>query len=235
MDKISCILVEDEEPAIEIFNNFIADHENIECKAHFYDAFKAQSYLIENQVDVIFLDIQLPGITGMEFLKIVKNRPLVVICSAYAEHAIEAFDFEVFDYLLKPYSKVRFANTVQRLLLQLNKGSFRKEYGKNSSIEVKSQNKYYKIFPDEINYIESKRDKVIFNLNGDRELISRMTMEEVLNLLPANNFLRIHRSYIVNSTKINAISAHGVSLGNINIPIGRSYHESVKQYWLGMD
>ncbi|QNL22329.1 response regulator transcription factor [Hyphobacterium sp. CCMP332] len=235
MDKISCILVEDEEPAIEIFRNFIADHENIECKAHFYDAFKAQSFLIENQVDVIFLDIQLPGITGMEFLKIVKNRPLVVICSAYAEHAIEAFDFEVFDYLLKPYSKVRFANTVQRLLLQLKKASFHQKDSNNSSIEIKSQNRYFKIFPDEINYIESKREKVIFYLNGNREIISRMTMEEVLSIVPVKSFIRIHRSYIVNSTKIHAISANEVSLGNINIPIGRSYNESVKQFWLSRD
>ncbi len=231
MDKISCILVEDEEPAIEIFKNFIADHENIVCKAHFYDAFKAQSYLIENQVDVIFLDIQLPGITGMAFLKIVKNRPLVVITSAYAEHAIEAFDFEVFDYLLKPYSKSRFANTIQRIFLRLKNDSFHQNDKNKSPVEIKSKTKYFKIYPDEINYIESKKDNVIFYLSAEREITSRMTMEEVKNLLPSNAFLRVHRSYIVNSTRINAISAHEISLENADIPIGRSYNASVKQYW----
>jgi len=224
---ITCIAIEDEAPAIGLLRAYLEHFKGFTLKAHFTNALAAREVLREESVDVLFLDIQLPGLSGMEFLRLLDHPPLVVITSAYDEHAIEAFGLEVFDYLLKPYSLARFAKTIDRI----------ERYCKPSGeaddpvIALKEGWEYRKFRFSELNYIESQREYLVFFLGNGDSIKARMTMQEGIALFPREKVLRIHRSFLVPAEKIKGISPSEVTLESINLPIGRSYREKVMDFW----
>lgn len=228
--EVKCILIEDEQPAIEIFQSFAARFQDLKVQGIFNDVLTARTFLKDHEIDVIFLDIQLPGMTGMEFLESMNPSCKIVICSAYEQHAIKAYEFEVFDYLLKPYSLSRFTKCIGRL---------EKEFYDNSNTEkplenlitIKSGLNYFKLKLDDILFIESDNEYVVFNTNDDRKIISRMTMSEVQNLTSKNEFIRVHRSFIVNSQFLDHIESKYLIISGIKIPIGRTYSQIVKEYF----
>ena len=225
MNKIVCIAIEDEAPAIELLHTYISHFPQFELAATFSNALSAREYLKNHEVDVLFLDIQLPGISGMEFLKLLQDPPQVVITSAFSNHAIDAFGFDVLDYLLKPFPLVRFAKTIDRLERKLNPQSH------NASITVKEGYDYKKFKLSELLYIESRREYLIFFLVDGQEVKTRMSMEDGLKLFPKASMLRVHRSFMVAVEKIDSMSANTVVLSDKTILIGRSYRERFLDYW----
>jgi len=227
MRTFKCIAIEDEAPAIGLLESYLEHFSNFELKEHFTNALKARDYMKSQKVDVLFLDIQLPGISGMDFLRVMDNPPLVVITSAYDEHALEAFGLEVFDYLLKPYSLARFTKTVDRIERNFKPS---KQLA-DPTITVKEGWDYKKFRFSELNYIESQREYLLFFLSGGKVYKVRMNMEEGLALFPGDSMLRIHRSFMVPLSKIQAVSHSELTLNSKVLPLGRSYRDKVLNYW----
>lgn len=223
---IKAIIVDDEPLAQEIIETYLKDYEDFELVGLCNNALEANKLLKENAIDVMFLDIQMPQLNGIDFLKILDQPPLVVFTTAFKEYALEGFELEALDYLLKPISKERFEKAVEKI---------RQETGKNTdaftkSIFVKSDKKLHRVFYDEIFYIEGLKDYVIIKLEGSR-IVTLQTMKSLEEKLPQNQFKRIHRSYIINLDKIKSVVGNNVELliGNekSKLPIGKNYKDDL--------
>ena len=233
MAKVNCIIIEDEKPAQEVLKSFIAKTEWINLAAVFGDAVEAMDFLKKNEVDLIFLDIQIPGITGLEFLKIVKNPPQIIITTAYSQYAIEAFELDVRDYLMKPFSFDRFLKAVNRVtpkpdVSQIHQ--FQNVVTERSFAFFNVNKVMVKVMFDDILYVESMREYVYIHL-PDNKVVTKMGIGEMEKLL-TQNFLRVHRSFIVNTNKITAYNAEDVFINKILIPIGTNYKRLVEAYLL---
>lgn len=223
MSKLKCIIIEDEPLAIKVLTDYIAQIPFLQLAGSFKDAILATDWLRTNDVHLIFLDIHLPKLKGMTFLRTLTKKPVVIITTAYHQYAIEGFDLDVADYLLKPIEFERFLVAVNKVKINGNHNlpntakSDPKDY-----LFLTVQKKKVKVFFSEILYIESQREyiKVITEKN---EFISRLSTHEIEALLPTDIFKRIHRSYIISIKKLSSYTAESVELGNITIPIGRGY------------
>jgi two-component system LytT family response regulator len=228
MSKIKCIIIEDEPLAKKVLSDYIAQVPFLELQGTFKDAIHATEYLRNHSVDLFFLDIHLPKLKGMAFLKTILNPPAVIITTAYHQYAVEGFDLNVTDYLLKPFD-------FERFLIAVNKVKSAKE-DKPQTIESKEKKdfiflnidkKKVKILFTEIIYIESQREyiKIITTKN---KYLSKMSTHEIESLLPADLFKRIHRSFIISMNKIESYTAEMVDLNGVSIPIGREYKDVIK-------
>ena len=216
------MIIEDELPAQEILRSFIREREGWSVTSVHSDPIQAMQSLKDEPVDLIFLDIQLPRISGMELLRMTNSLPLIVISSAFAEHAIEAFELEVFDYLLKPYSKERFIKTAERVEATL---STHAEQARNLVLVV--DRKVTRIPVDEIVYLESQKEYIQVHTTST-VITSRQSMQESLRRLPAH-FLRLHRSFAVNIDKVTAYTSAQVVAGDTELPIGEMYRQEVNR------
>ncbi len=222
------MLLEDEAPALEILQNYLGHFEDLELLSHFTSPFKAQAYLAENEVDLLFLDIQLPGLNGLDFLRTLSNPPLVVITSAYSEHGVEAYEEEVFDYLLKPYSLERFSKVINRVreeLLEENSVIRDSEY-----LIFRVERKDKKVTVEDILYAESQKEYVKV-VTRDEEFLTKMSTGELAGLLPKDGFLRVHRSFLVNRKTIRAFGANSIDIGMREIPLGRLFKREAYEKW----
>lgn len=224
-----CVLIEDEQPAIEILKTYLINYPEFDLRASFGNAFQAQDYLREHAIDLLFLDLNLPGINGLDFLKSLKNPPLVIITSAYDEYANEAFDLEVFDYLLKPYSLSRFNRSIARIKNQFSASETK--LTATAYIHLKSGTQQHKVKIDEIDYIESQREFLLFFREGKEVIKSRMTMQEAMNLLKDQGFIQIHRSFLVNLNRVKITRSNEIHIKSKVLPIGRSYKTAVIEAW----
>lgn len=228
MSNIKCIIVEDEPLAIKVLADYISQVPFLELQGSFKDAILATDYLRDNNVDLIFLDIHLPKLKGMAFLKTLTNPPAVIITTAYHQYAVEGFDLNVSDYLLKPIEFERFLVAVNKIKTVQPERIVAKE-----SVETKDfiflnvQKKKVKILFSDIIYIESQREYIKI-VTAKQEYISKMSTNEIEELLPTNLFKRIHRSFIVSVKKIDSYTAEIVDVGGVSIPIGRGYREVVE-------
>ena len=221
--KIKCLIVDDEPLAIKLIENHISKIETLEVVATANNALKAFEILTINQIDLMFLDIKMPNITGIDFLKSLKNPPKTIITTAYRDFAIEGFELEVVDYLLKPVTFERFFKSVERVirtpaLLPLTEK-------KQDFILLKASGKNYRIILEEIVYIESVKDYVKVHKTDGVEVTAKYKIGDLENELSQELFTRVHRSFIINNAKITAFSTNDFELGNIQIPIGSSYKE----------
>jgi two-component system, LytTR family, response regulator len=231
MAKITCIIIEDEKPAQEILKSFIAKTEWLQLIAVFNDAIEALEFFKKNDVDFIFLDLQMPGVSGLDFLKILKSSPQVIITTAYAEHALEAFDLDVRDYLLKPFSFDRFIKAVNRITPKpdMTKVHQLKSVMTEKSFAFFNVNKIMvKVMFDDILYIESMREYVYIH-QAEEKVVTKIGIGEIEKLLTPN-FLRIHRSYLINSDKVTAYSAEEIYIGKVQLPIGLNYKKLVENF-----
>jgi len=228
MSKIKCIIIEDEPLAVKVLSDYILQVPFLDLQGTFKDAIHATDYLRNNNVNLIFLDIHLPKLKGMAFLKTLTNPPAVIITTAYHQYAVEGFNLNVLDYLLKPFDFERFLKAVTKV-----KTAEREKQKLNESPEIKDfiflnvQKKKVKILFSEILYIESQQEyiKIITTKN---EYISKMSTHEIEALLPANLFIRIHRSFIISISKIESYTAEIVEINGVSIPIGRGYKDIMK-------
>lgn len=223
MSKIRCIIIEDEPLAAKILTDYILQVPFLELQAAFKSALPATEYLRTNSAELIFLDIHLPRLKGMAFLKTLTHRPAVIITTAYNQYAVEGFDLNVTDYLLKPFSFERFlvavgkVKTGQTEMLKTNDIPEKKDY-----LFLNVQKKKVKILFSEIIYIESQREYVRI-VTKKKEYMPKMSTHEIERLLPSSLFKRIHRSFIVSVGRIESYTAEIVEVDGAFIPIGREY------------
>ncbi|MDX5420126.1 MAG: LytTR family DNA-binding domain-containing protein [Hymenobacteraceae bacterium] len=214
------IAVDDEPLALEVVRSLAAKVPYLELAACFTDAFKALEFLQQEQVDLIFLDIKMPDITGLEFVTSLQRKPLVIFTTAYSEHAVTSFELDAIDYLLKPFSLARFVkacNKAQELYQLRSSVEVPKDY-----LFLKTGYEQVKVLYSEILYLEAAGNYVTFVL-ADKKLLTRMTISEASELLPTDRFIRVHRSYIVAKDKVDKIERHQVSIKDNEVPVGASY------------
>ncbi|MBC8644061.1 LytR/AlgR family response regulator transcription factor [Flavobacterium lindanitolerans] len=230
--KIKCLVVDDEPLAIRLIEKHIAKIDNLEVVATCNTALKAFEILNLQKIDLMFLDIKMPNITGIEFLKNLKNPPKTILTTAYRDYALEGYDLGVVDYLLKPITFERFFKAVDKFL-STNTANIEvktKESVPDEFILVKSGIKNYKINTNDIIYIESLKDYIKINMTGDKNITSKYKIGDIQQELNQDNFLRIHRSFIINTSKITAFTLNEIEVGGIEIPIGASYKDDVLLY-----
>ena len=235
-DKITCMIVDDEPMAREIISSFVGKIHNLELVATCKNVSEAFSVLQKESIQLIFLDINMPDISGLSLAKSIQHKSQVIFTTAYREYAIEGFDLQAVDYLLKPISFDRFLKAVQKYFdLHVSKEIIKQEIvseAKETSIFVRSDRKMVKVRFKEIKYVESLSDYV--KIFTDKEtIITRETISNIESKLPSNEFLRTHRSYIVSMPKIDSFTNELVELKKKAIPISRSYKENVLQKLAG--
>lgn len=229
MPKTRCIIVEDEPLAVKVLSDYIAQVPFLELQSTFKDAILATEWLRNNSTDLMFLDIHLPKLRGMAFLKTLTHPPAVIITTAYHQYAVEGFELNVTDYLLKPIEFERFLMAVNKL-----KTANTLTQQAAASPEVKDhlfvnvQKKKVKILFSDILYIESQREYIKI-VTAKKEYLSKMGTHEIEERLPSNLFRRIHRSFIVSVNKIESYTAEEVEVNGISIPVGRDYRDVVKE------
>lgn len=233
--KLKCLIVEDEPIAQEILKSYIDKTDLFEVSAQLNNALEAFSYLQKNTVNILFLDIKMPQMNGIDLLKALSKKPKVIITSAYRDFAIDAFDLDVVDYLLKPFSFERFLKAVSKTtdedsLLRAIHDPTPAPYTEKSFFFVKGNKQLQKIYVDEILYIESQRDYLKFKIIGGQEIITRQTIGYYEQFLPAQLFLRIHRSYIAAIEKINKVEVNRLLIGQHYLPVGRNYKHAVHEF-----
>jgi DNA-binding LytR/AlgR family response regulator len=229
MNQIKCIIVDDEPLAIEIMESYVQKVDQLERKGSFRNAVTAFSFLQSNPVDLIFLDIQMPKLTGIDFLKTLKNPPKVIFTTAYRDYALEGFELEVVDYLLKPIPFDRFLKAIGKVIQQPVPAPV-KNTPVNESIDqplfFKVDKKMVKVNVNDILYIESIKDYVKVK-TAEKEIVTQQKISYLEESLPKHIFLRVHRSFIVAINKIESYSASEIEIGKIQVPIGRNYKSEV--------
>jgi DNA-binding LytR/AlgR family response regulator len=223
---MKCIIIDDEPLAIEILESYVARIEELELTGTFRNAIAAFSFIQQNPVDLIFLDIEMPKLSGIEFLKTLKNPPKVIITTAYRDYAIEGFELEVVDYLLKPIPFERFLKSVGKVLARVETQAQPQVSAQDSFIYFKVDKKMVKTMIADILYIESIKDYVKVR-TAEKEIITQQKISYLDESLPRQQFLRVHRSFIVNLDRIDAYTATDVEISKFKVPIGRNYKADV--------
>lgn len=230
-----CLIVDDEELARDLIANHLKQLSEFEVVALCGSAIEARRILQENEIDLIFLDIEMPVLKGTDFFKNLVNKPNVIFTTAHRNYAVEGFDLNAVDYLLKPITFERFFKATEKFLNQnqtkpiraiINSNSIKKL---NDFIFIRKDRKQLKLNLDSILYIESLKDYIKIHLTNDKHTV-KYSISSFLDLLD-NRFLRIHRSYIVNVDKITAYTKHDIEIESIEIPIGESYRKTVNEYF----
>ena len=226
---LKAIAIDDEPIALEVIKKLSSRISFIELKACFTDAFNALDFLQKEKIDLLFLDIKMPDISGIDFLKAISNPPMVIFTTAYSEHAVQSFELDAIDYLLKPFSQSRFLKASNKAYEQykLKNGN-----GNISSVPesvfVKSGYEQIRVLLDDILYVESSGNYVQFVLK-DQKILSRLTMSEAEELLPSASFIRIHRSYIVSKKQITKMEKSAVWIKQVCLPVGAGYADNVEK------
>ena len=227
---MTCFIIDDEPLAIEVLEAHIAHLQDLEVVGTFGNAINAFQALQKQPVDLIFLDIQMPKLTGIDFLKSIKNPPKVIITTAYREYAMEVFELDVVEYLLKPISLDRFLKAVAKV--KSEKQSVRDLPGnekiQGSFLFVHSDKKMIRIAIDEIQYVESQKDSVNI-VTESNTLQVRRKISDLEEELSSKSFIRIHRAFLVPLNKIQSWSASQVEISGKNLPVGRAYKDEVSK------
>lgn len=228
MSKIKCIIIEDEPLAIKVLADYVAQVPFLQLEGSFKDAILATEWLRTNEVQLMFLDIHLPKLKGMAFLKTLVKQPAVIITTAYHQYAVEGFDLNVTDYLLKPIEFERFLIAVNKVrVTNDNKQPMTEADEVKDYLFLTVQKKKVKILFSEIYYVESQREYIKV-VTEKKEFISRMSTHEIEDLLPGHIFKRIHRSFIISINKLESYTAESAEVNGISIPIGRGYRDIIE-------
>jgi two-component system LytT family response regulator len=220
---MKAIAIDDEPIALEIIKSLASKVPFLELKATFTDAFKGLEYLQKESIDLLFLDIKMPDISGIDLYKSLSKKPLVIFTTAYTEHAVASFELDAVDYLLKPFSLARFLKGCNKAYELHN---FRNATQASDHLYIKTGYEQVKVMFDDICYLEATGNYVTFILK-DKNVISRSTFIEAVNLLPQDKFVRVHRSYIVAKNKIDKIERTQVTVNKTTIPVSEAYSENL--------
>ena len=220
MISINCIIIDDEELARTLLETYVKKVSYLNCLGSFENPLDALSFMKDNSVDLLFLDIQMPEIKGTDFAEIMmKEKTKIIFTTAYSEYALKGFELNALDYLLKPITFNRFLSAVEK-------------FPRNSTKEadhliIKSGYDLHKIDLSDILYIESDSEYVNYHLQNGKKIMANQSLSKLISILP-NSFLRVHRSYIVNGQKVSGMKGRELLISEIKIPVSDSYYDSVK-------
>lgn len=228
--KIRCLIVDDEPPALEVLRSHIANTPMLEVAGECHNAMGAFDFLQHQKVDLLFLDIQMPKLLGTDLMKALADPPKVIFTTAHREYAMDGFDLNAVDFLLKPISFDRFLKAVQKAVQTEVRAPKNDEAPAESPrfLYFRADRKMVKVFIDDITHIESLKDYVKICC-GHQPLITKQTIMAVEEMLPAEEFLRVHRSFIVNLNKITSFTPHAVFIDKEEIPVGPLYRNEVQK------
>jgi two-component system, LytTR family, response regulator len=237
--KLTCIIIEDEPLARNLMEVYVQKTSNLVLLNSFSDPLKALDFLRENTIDIMFCDIQMPEITGITLLKILQKKPLVILTTAYSDYALEGYELEVFDYLLKPISFERFLRAVEKATIRLTPVEnpnpvpqaqpIENAENSNNFIFVKDGTKLIKINLSDILYIEGLKDYVSI-ITKEKKIVSLQTLKSLELQLPVKQFIRVHNSYIIAFNAIEAIDKEKILIGKNYIPISDTYRKAFREY-----
>lgn len=230
---MKCLVIDDEELARALLENFIERVPELDLLAKCKNPLEALEWMSKEKVDLIFLDIQMPELNGLEFLNILSEKPMIIFTTAYAEHALDAFNLNALDYLHKPFSFQRF---LQALGKAREKYHFRnapkneetrlERESKEGYLLVNADHKVHKLWYKDILYIQSMREYVTYHLK-DQKLMALNSLKKLEEVLPGDKFTRIHKSYLVANEGVKALEGNQLHVGEILLPIGGSFKEEV--------
>ena len=234
MNKLNCLIVDDEELARTLLENYISRLSHLEIVGKCVNPIEALETLQTNSIDILFLDIQMPEMLGTDFLKTLSHKPMVIFTTAYSEYAVESYDLDAVDYLVKPFSFERFIQAVNKAcdlyklkhIKQYNNIEIDKTRDKKNYILVKSEHKVHRIFLNNIQYIKSLNEYIAYYTNNGK-ILSLGSLKSLEVSLPKNEFIRIHKSYIISKTKVTTLEGNMVHIADIKIPIGESFRKNV--------
>lgn len=226
---MTAIAIDDEPIALDVVKAHASKIPFIELKAAFTNAFDALSYLQQNKTDLIFLDIKMPDISGTDFINLLKNPPMVIFTTAYSEHAVKSFELDAVDYLLKPFSLPRFLKACSKAYELHALRNPLHEPQNPEAIFMKDGYEQIKVQLNEILYIEAAGNYTKVHLSTDKILSTRVTISDMLSLLPAGKFIRTHRAFIVARNKVTRFNRTEVNINQYSIPIGATYSQCTEE------
>jgi DNA-binding LytR/AlgR family response regulator len=232
--EIKAIIIDDEPLAQNVIEQYARKLPHLLIAEKCNDAIAALQWLQQNEADLMFLDVNMPKLSGISFLKTLKNAPLVIFTTAYSDYAIEGFELDAVDYLKKPFSFERFCKALFKAeeLLRLKNTAARDEQTKPSEKQyffIKSNKKTYKINFSDVCFVEGLGDYIQVHLS-DQKLVANLSMKRMLELLPENNFYRIHKSYIISLDKMEVVEGNSVIINKKRLPIGNSYRQEFMDF-----
>lgn len=228
MRNWKCLIVDDEPPAIKILKSYVDTLDYLDLVGTCSNAFQAIDMLNREKIDLIFLDVNMPKLLGTQLVKTIKHPPKVIFTTAHKDYAIEAFELDAIDYLLKPVSFERFLKAVNKFC-QINSVEAEPQNNAPGFLYFRAERKMMKVFFKDITYIESFKDYIVIHRQNDEDIKVKHTIGNVENMLPKHMFLRIHRSFIVSIKKVTALTNYDVEIGKIELPIGKSYPDVFKK------
>lgn len=227
---LRCVAIDDEPLALELIKTYVARFPGLQLVQVFEDALSGAEYLKQNPIDLLFVDVNMPDITGVELVRSLVNSPMIIFTTAYRNYAFESYELQAIDYLLKPIDFLRFTAAVEKAIDFYKYKSATQESVSDESIYVYSEYKMIKILLRDIEYIESMGDYLKIYLSGnDKPVLTLMTMKKILEKLPEDSFARVHRSFIVALAKIKSIHNRKVNLSHAELPIGDAYSGFINQ------
>jgi two-component system LytT family response regulator len=231
-----CLLVDDEPYALELLAHHIQRFDDFMIVATCRDTDDALQVLNREKIDLMFLDIRMPGKDGIRFLSGLEYPPKVILSTAYREYALDGYELGVVDYLLKPISFVRFTKAIEKFRAGFNPPVRDNilQAGQSAAVIIKSGYEQYKIYPDDITFLESRREYIRIAFQNTAPVMVRATMQQILGYLPPGKFVQVHKSYIVPVKTITHLSTQYVHLGLLKIPLGRTYKKMVEAAMLGL-
>jgi DNA-binding LytR/AlgR family response regulator len=222
---IKCLAIDDEPLGLDLLAAFCKKISNIDLVAKFTNVEKAKEYILNNEIDLLFLDIQMPDMNGIDFYKQFAKDKLVIFTTAFSEYAYEGFNVNAVDYLVKPFDFNRFLASCNKAIEAYSlKNKIHETF-----ISIKSDSKIYNLKASEIILVESKDDYVKIHLVDGKHLLSKITTKGILEILP-KEFIRVHRSFIINKNHVNNISTYSVMVNNIEVPIGKNYKLELQEF-----
>ena len=222
---IHAIAIDDEPLALQVINHFCEKIDFIKLEKTFTKQNEAQKYINNYPVDLIFLDIQMPNKNGIDFYKILEKDIMVIFTTAFSEYAVEGFNLNATDYLLKPFSFERFETAVQKVR---NEYQFRHMTNAQTHLMIRADYKLYRIEYEDIKYIEGLDDYIQIHLENKTKIVARFSMKNIISKLPENLFIRVHRSFIVPIKKVKTIQNKSILIDEVSIPIGDTFREDVQ-------
>ncbi len=221
---MKCVILDDEPLAVALLTSYINDTENLTLALSTTDVFEAIQYIQKNEVDIIFLDMQMPELTGIQVLKIIGTGYKIIFTTAYTDYALDGYEYNIIDYLLKPISFQRFTKAIEKINTPLTSIQNKKNSVDDDFIFIKSDSKMIKINLTDILFVEGLKDYLSIQTNTEK-LITLQNLKNVEQYLNPQQFMRVHKSYIVSLSKIDSIERNRIFIGEYVIPIGDTYKE----------
>ena len=226
--KISCVIIDDEPMALDLIASYVEKISSLKLLKAFNDPIEAFEFIHNNKVDLVFLDINMPGLTGLQLVKANHSQSAFIFTTAYSEYALESYELNVIDYLLKPIEFDRFLVSLKKaeelFKLKKNHAEAKNSSSKSDIIKIKSSSKIYPIKLDEILFIEGSGNYLTVHLQN-KKVMTLMNMNDLLDLLPDTMFARAHKSFVVSLDKISILENNNLLIHNTSIPIGQTYKE----------